>query len=151
MQMKLLYQGLLKVEENISYNKYMGVKNVVGGTFEDINEAVVKPVVSEVGQMIEAGVKTSMGSNPPDPNEEKKKETDRQKKIAEWRWRLTQQNKLAEAQRKVRDEEKLKQFQQTQVEHQEKQVKDLEVIKKKENLAVRQAQTKTEIRGGVGG
>lgn len=129
----------------------MSVKNVVGGTFEDINEAVVKPVISEVGQMIETGVKTSMGYNPPDPNEQKKKETDRQKKIAEWRWRLSQQNKLAEAQRKVRDEEKLKKLQKAQVENQESQTSQLEVAKKKENLAVRQAQTKTEIRGGVGG
>ena len=132
----------------------MGVKNVIGGTFEDIGETIVKPVVDEVGKAIETGTQSVVyGANPPgqDPKQQAQKESDRQKKIADWRWVLQRQQEQASAQAKVRAEAKQKENQQTQVKQQEKQVKDLKTAKKKENIALKQATTKTEIRGGVGG
>ena len=130
------------------------MKNPIGGTFEDIGEAVVKPVVDEVGKAIETGTQAVVyGSNPPgqDPKLAAQKEADRQKKIADWRWVLQKQKEQASAVAKVREESKQKQFQQTQVKQQEKQVKDLQTAKRKENIALKRATTKTEVRGGVGG
>lgn len=131
-----------------------GVKNVIGGTFEDIGEAVVKPVVDEVGRAIETGTQAvAYGANPPvqDPKQSAQKETDRQKKISDWRWVLQKQQEQANAQTKVRQEYKQKHSQETQVVEQEKKVNDLQVTKKKENIALWQAKTKTEVKGGVGG
>lgn len=129
-----------------------GVKNVIGGTFEDIGEAVVKPVVDEVGRAIETGTRAvAYGANPPgqDPKQSSQKETDRQKKISDWRWVLQKQQEQANAQTKVRQEYKQKHFQETQVVEQERKAKNLQVTKKKENIALWQAKTKTEVKDGV--
>lgn len=133
----------------------MGVKNIIGGTFEDVGEAVVKPVIDEVGKALETGVR-SVVQGPPslDPKQQAKKEEERQKKIAAWRWKIAQQSRLAEVQRKVREEAKQKEVQRVQ-EYQavkeKKQTEDLESFKKKQDINLAKAQRKTEIKGGVGG
>lgn len=132
----------------------MAVKNVIGGTFEDIGEAVVKPVVDEVGKAIEVGVKSVVGGPNPKATQNTKPQdnvTD-QTKIIEARRKIKYWKDLEEAQRRVREEQKMKQLQQAQVTQQESQEKELvEVYKKKDDTALKQAQRKTEIRGGVGG
>lgn len=132
----------------------MGVKNIIGGTFEDIGEAVVKPVIAEVGHMIETGLQTKTPSpqkpKSQTPSDPKSSQVD-QTKMLEARRKIKYWKDLSDAQRKIREEAKQRQFQKTQVVEQESQVKDLEVIKKKEDFALKMAQRKTEIRGGVGG
>lgn len=124
-------------------------KGPIGGTFEDISEAVVKPVTDELGKAIEVGVKSVVGSPNPQPatqvKQEEQQKSEVRRKIEFWK-------KLDEEQRKVRDAERQKQMQQQQVVTQEKQIKQFEIVKKKkENKALSFAQRKTEIRGGVGG
>jgi len=132
----------------------MGVKNVIGGTFEDVGEAIVKPVADEVGKAIETGTQAVVyGVNPSgqDPKQQAQKEEDRQKKISNWRWFLQKHQEQKAASDKVRQDNKQAQFQQTQVVQQEKQVQNLETQKKKQNIALKQATTKTESKGAIGG
>jgi hypothetical protein len=153
---------LRRLRRSLCYDKFMpSVKNILGGTFEDVGEAIVKPVVDEVGRAIETGTQAIVyGANPPgqDPQQQvanrpsaEKKEEDRQTKISKWRWYLQKHQEQQSAQDKVRQDNKQKQFQEAQVVQQEQQTKTLEVQKKKENIALRQATHKTESKGSIGG
>src|SRR5688500_8053181 len=113
----------------------MPIKNVIGVTFEDFGEEIVKSLVAEFDYKIETGIQTTTHTQKINIANEKKKEEEKMRKIAERRWRLDQQNKLAEKQKRIREEAKMKQFQQDQADAQEQQVKKIEVIKKKENIA----------------
>ena len=75
------------------------LKNVIGGTFEDVNTSVVKPVKDEVGQAIETGTQSVVYGPPPqsqnpqnlqpiDNDHNKQKQLEDQKKMAETRRKL---------------------------------------------------------------
>lgn len=133
----------------------MSNPKVLGGTFEDINEAVVKPVTDEVGKAIEIGVKSVMGTPTPTsapPQDPSQAKLEDQKKYAEVKRKIDFWKKLDEEQKRIRDEQKQKQLQQRQVVAEEKQVKQFETVKKQNrNIALERAKAKTEIKGGVGG
>lgn len=129
-------------------------RNPISGTFEDVRESVVKPVMDEVGKALETGVTSVVQGPQQNPQDAPKKEEDRQKKLAAWRWRLEQLRKLEESQRKVREEAKQKEMQKAQVvqaEKQKGQAEEFEIFKKKGDLNLKRAQRKTEIKTGVGG
>ncbi len=138
-------------------------KGSIGGTFEDIGEAVVKPVVDEVGKMVEIGAQSvGVPKANPDPRQNPgqnqptsdiaTKQVEEQQKIARWRFWLNRQKQLSNEQKRVRDETKQKETQRLQVETEEKKIKQFEIVKKeKKNQVLAQQQRKTEIRGGIGG
>jgi hypothetical protein len=128
-------------------------KNIIGGTFEDVSDAVVKPVSDEVGKAIESGVQAVVvGPKQLTPQQLQQKQTDTTNQLTEARRKITWWKSLDEAQKKVREEQKQKQMQTQQVDQQQKQVKQFEITqKKKEDINLQRAKTKTEIRGGVGG
>ncbi len=124
---------------------------ILGGTFEDINEAVVKPVADEVGRALEQGAQAVKGgqtqpqSGNVNPQKIQQTQLDEQQKIRQWRWRLDQIKKL-------NDEQKRSASAKTSADKEEKKVKQFEIVKKQQkNVALERAKVKTEIRGGVGG
>lgn len=129
----------------------------VKGIATDINEAVVKPVADEVGKAIEQGTQSVVyGSqatsvNPPKSPEQIKQEE--QKKLAEARRKIAWYKNLSEAQAKIRQEQKEKEAEKLKVEKEKKEIKQFEVVKKQQSQAaiVKEAQTKTEVKKGVGG
>ncbi len=138
-------------------------KGPIGGTFEDIGEAVVKPVSDGVGQMIEAGIQSVMPNQPsaqktnnpqptPQPQDSSIKTPEEQKKIQELQFYIKRQKETSDAVEKVRREREQKQTQVAQNDQQEKKIKQFEISKKQQkNVALEQAQKRTEVRGGVGG
>lgn len=130
------------------------------GMVADINEAVVKPVSDEVGRALEQGVQSVVkgpGQNAtqnstPQPNSQQIKQEE-QIKLVETRRKLDFWKNLSDAQNKVRAEVKQKDEERLKVDEKKKEIKQFEVEKKKRSLsaAVREAQTKTEAKKGVGG
>ncbi len=139
--------------------------NIIGGTFEDINEAVIQPVKDEIGLTLEQALQsvvpkqnsaTQNANNNPqqassDSAEAKQAETmvqmnEARRKIKYWK-------DLDEAQRRVREEEKQKQMQGQSLDAaQDRQVKQFEIIQKKKQLPDElAAKGKAEIKRGVGG
>ncbi|MCL5409498.1 MAG: hypothetical protein M1607_01400 [Patescibacteria group bacterium] len=123
---------------------------------QDIGEAVIKPVVDEVGKALEVGVQSVTGSYPQaqlNPEEQAKKKEEEEKKKQEFLWRLDKMSATANEQAKVR----AAQQQQLQSQHQEKQVEkvkqldELEKEKQQQAEDLAQAQRRTEVRKGVGG
>ncbi len=118
-----------------------------------IVEAVVKPVVDEVGKAIEVGVQSVMGTTP-DPAAKQKKDEENAKK-KDWALKVIAWNKkLDEDARRVRMEKQQQEHQKQQVQAQEDQAKKQEVVVKKQQQqaqVVREAQTRSEVRKGVGG
>ncbi len=137
----------------------------IGGTFETINEAVVQPVKDEVGQAIEAGIQSVVGGSKPQtqqssqikPGEQPKTQITEQKGLAEARRKIKWWQDLAEAQRKVREQEKQKlpqrQQQAQQGSQQQAQIEQFEEAKKQKeiNPQIAAATGKTEMKKGVGG
>lgn len=131
----------------------------IKGIAVDIHEAVVKPVSDEVGKAIEQGVQSVVkgpGQNPPSnqtPVNPAQKKQEEQTQLAETRRKLDFWRNLSEAQNQVRAEQRKKEEERLKVEEKKKEIKQFEVEKKKRSLsaAVREAQTKTEAKKGVGG
>ena len=125
----------------------------IGGTFEDVNDALVKPTADEVGKAIESGVQAVVtGPKQLTPQQLQQKQTDKTNQLQEARRKIAWWRNLDEAQKKVREAEKQKQMQKVQVNQQQQQVKQFEnVQKQKEDLNLQRAKAKTEIKGGVGG
>ncbi len=133
-----------------------GIKGVVA----DIHEVVVKPVADEVGKAIEQGVQSVVkgpGQNAtqnstPQSNPQQIKQEE-QTKLIETRRKLDFWRNLSDAQNKVRAQERQKEEKRLKVDEKKKEIKQFEVEKKKQSLiaAVREAQTKTEAKKGVGG
>lgn len=124
-----------------------GIKGVVA----DINEAAVKPVMDELGKSIEQATQSVVrgsgaGPNPQSPAQDQVKLVEARRKIAFWK-------NLADEQARVRAQEKTKEEERLKAEEKKKEIKQFEVVKKQESLntAIRAAQTKTEIKKGVGG
>lgn len=133
-----------------------GVKGVVADTIKDVHEAVVKPVVDEVGKAIEEGAQSIVGSNKPlDPVAQQKKQEEEQKRKQWAEKTIDWYKKIDQDQAKVRAENLQKQQAKQAEENQQKQVKQYSVLeqqKKSANItAVQAAARKTEQRRGVGG
>ena len=99
---------------------------------------------------MESGLSTKQPPSTKPADDSQGKQAD-QAKMFEARRKIKYWKDLEEARRRIREEAKQRKFQETQVATGEKQVKDLEVVKEKEDSALKMAQRKTEIRGGVGG
>ncbi len=128
----------------------MHAKNVIGGTFEDLNEAVVRPVSDEVGKALEQGVQNVFQGQKQPVSGSQPEET--QAKLLEARRKIKWWKDLSDAQRRVREGKNQAQAQQQQAVQDKKQVKQFEVSKKQQkNIALVRSQRKTEIKGGVGG
>lgn len=134
-----------------------GAKSGIGQTIAGVGESVAKPIVDELGKVLEtAGQSITGSSSQPQqtPEDEQKKKLDEDKK-KQWALRVIEWNKqLQTNQQKVRQEEEQKKAAQIQAEQQQKKVKQYELIEKQQKsqqVAVAQAQRKTEVRGGVGG
>ncbi len=132
------------------------------GTMANVAEAVVKPVVDEVGQALEVGVQSVLNTGPQktqDPKQAQVQQQQQQQKVAQT------QNDLSEARRKiqywkeleaaqatVRQDQKQVQTQQQQANQQEAQIKQFEIVQKKKQLPPALAMKgKAELKGGVGG
>jgi hypothetical protein len=133
-----------------------GFKSGLNQVTADVSEAVVQPVVDEVGKAIEEGVQSIVsGPKPVDPAAQQKKQQDLQKR-KDWALKVIEFNKqLQSAQQRVRDEQKQKITGQQQEEQEKQQIKQYEIVKKQEKdqqmTAVQKEAHKTEIKGGVGG
>lgn len=133
-----------------------GIKFGLSQIGADVREAVVKPVTDEVGKAIEEGAQSVVGvtAKPVDPMVQQKKQEEELKK-KQWAIQTIQRYKqIDEAQKKVREEKKQKEFQETQKEEEQKKVKQYELIKKRQERLpqqVAEAQRRTEVKKGVGG
>lgn len=136
------------------------ISDEIEETIEEIPQAVFKPVQDEIGKMLETGVQ-SVQSQTLDPQkqalkdqEDAKKKADverRKQNIIKFINQSKQQEQQFTQQRKVEQQEKT---QEEQAEKQDKEVKQFEIVKKREqtiNEDVRAKQAKAEIKRGVGG
>ncbi|MFH0937565.1 MAG: hypothetical protein V1808_04740 [Candidatus Daviesbacteria bacterium] len=131
----------------------------IKGAVADVNEAVVKPVVDEVGKAIEEGVQSVVSgppkASPQDPATQQTKQAEETKKKAWATHVIDWYKKIDEEQAKVRQAKQQELTQKQQEEQQKKEVKQFESLqqeKKKEQLtAVQLAARATEIKRGVGG
>ena len=132
----------------------------VKGAMQNIGEAVVKPVVDEVGKAIEVGVQSVLNRQPVqqsttpqiDPLQQQQIKTTEQIGLVDARRKIKYWQDLGNAQAKVREDQKKKEQERLQEDPQKKKIKQFEIQeKKKENIALQQAKTKTEVRKGVGG
>jgi len=131
--MRQLYPGLWKEEKNTSRIILMA-NNVIGQFKDEIEEAVgevASDVKDSVGEAIEQGAQSTVGT-PLTPQQlqqqqqdNQQKEIDRQKEIA--RTRNFLQN-IDEAQKRVRMENKQKEDQRLQAQQQEEQDKKIEKV-----------------------
>lgn len=94
---------------------------------------VVKDVKDEVGQMIEQGAQSIAGKQFT-PQQIQQKQLEDQQKLAEARRKIKWWKDIAAAQKKVREEEKQKQLQRQQLEEQEKQKKKMEEARRKQAI-----------------
>ncbi len=132
----------------------------VKGAMQNIGEAVVKPVMDEVGKAIEVGVQSVLNkqpvqpqtTSPIDPMQQQQISDNEQVGLVDARRKIKYWQDLAGAQARVREEQKKKEQDRLQVDTQKKQIKQFEIQeKKKDNIALKQSQIKTEVRKGVGG
>lgn len=107
--------------------------NVIGQFKDEVEEAteeVITDVKDEVGQMIEQGVQSVVGSTLT-PKQLQQKQLDEQKRLAQARKTIKWYQDITAAQRRVREEERQKRLQKQQQEEQEKQKKKQEQEEKK--------------------
>ena len=121
----------------------------------DVKEAVVKPVVDEVGKAIEQGVQSVVNPQALDPAVQEKKRLEEKAKIQQLYKRIEWYKNIEDAQAKVRQDQKQKEQAKIQEEQQKKEVKQFKVLeeqkKKQEMTQVQREARRTEIKGGVGG
>lgn len=132
-----------------------GVKSGIGAAASLVGEAIVKPVVDEVGKAIEEGAQTTFGSSNPAQHQPKAETEEEQKRkqraieVIEWH------RKIEEAQKQERERKKQQLLAQQQTEQQDKQKEQFEVVEKQQkNKQLTQVQieaTKAERKGGLGG
>lgn len=116
---------------------------------------VVKPVVDEVGKMVEVGAQSITGSaQSQDPQAEANKKVEEQRKIQNIKNFLTQLQVNEQKLKQQRAAEQQKKMQEEQEASQTKQAKKQQEEQKKQanqNQAIIEKQRATEIRKGVGG
>lgn len=131
----------------------MNNANVIGQFQDEIEQTsgeVVEDAKDSVGEAIEQGVQSIVGPPQLTPQEDQKKEIERQKQLSYTRKWL---GDLQRAQEKVRAENKQKEEQRLQAQKEEKQVSEMKKEEKKKkpiNPAIAYA-GKVEIKRGVGG
>ena len=132
-----------------------GAPGVIAGVVQEVApvaQEIKQDAQDAVGQAIEAGVQSVMGTQLT-PQQIQQKEEDRQKKIAEVRWQIQQINKTETEIEKVRKEKEQKEKQRLEAQVQEQQMKKMEMEQKKKqpiNPVVAYA-GKVEFKRGVGG
>lgn len=144
--MRQRYPELWKAEKNINMKVIGQFKDEVEQTASE----VAQDVKDSVGQMIEQGVQSVIGTNLT-PQQIQQKQQEEQKQIAEARRKIAFYQKTAQEQQIVRQENKQKEQQGLQNKQQEEQVLK---IKKEEKKTVNPALAytgKIEIKRGVGG
>lgn len=128
-----------------------GIRKQIGGTFEDIGEAIVKPVVDEGMKAAEQGVKAIVQpGHSPNPQLQKQEQAG----LMEARRQLQHWQTLDEGQKKVREGQKKQETEKKQEEQKKEEITQYTIVQKKEedkNRVVQQHQKRTETRGGVGG
>ena len=131
----------------------MAFNNIFRGAVQTANETLVKPVQDEVGKMVEEGVSSVLGNSAQkvDPQEEAKKQAEEQKR----RRTLMQFFDQFKADKQALNQAQIIKQQAEQKTHQEEtrkyQVQQFEVQEKQKSIAVTQAQTSRERKGGVSG
>lgn len=125
----------------------------IGGTFEDVGEAVVKPVSDEVGKALEQGVQVVSGTGQQVSQANvQAKQIETRTRLAEARRKIKWWKDLEEAQKRVREGLKQKSFDSAQDRQKQQEIQQFEVSKKQQkNVTLERQKTKTEIKGGVGG
>lgn len=133
----------------------------VKGAMQNIGEAVVKPVIDEVGKAIETGTQSVLNRPPSgqqpttpslDPALQQQAQATEQVGLSDARRKIKYWQDLASAQAKVREDQRQKEQERLQEDPQRSKIKQFEIQeKKKQNIALQQAKTKTEVRKGVGG
>lgn len=132
---------------------------------QSVGEAVVKPVSDEVGKAIEEGVQAITGSNPkpqnsqPDPNLNPQLQAQKQQLEMVKRQNVMRFINQFNTDKRIYEEQKIKEQQKKQQEQQEEQdkkmkVRQLEVVKEQKQqatVAQQQAKSRSERKGGVGG
>ena len=133
----------------------------IGSMIAEAAKAVAEPIKDEIGQAIETGVQSVVGTapTPQDPATaaatDVKKNEEEQKK-AEYKW-IIEKNKRLETELQVVRQKKAAEEQKTQEANQQqeqvKQYKAVEKTQQRDNMArqVQEAKTRSETRKGVGG
>lgn len=115
---------------------------------------VKQDVTDAVGQAIEVGVQSVMGTTI-DPAQIQKKEEDRQKQIAEVRWKIQQLNKTNTEIERIRKEKEQKEKQrlhaQMEQQKQEEQVQMQKTDPKVNPALANLTEGRPELKKGVGG
>ncbi len=130
-------------------------RNVIGKFSDEIEQTVsetANDVKDEVGQMVEQGVQSITGTQLTPQQIQEKQEND-QRKIVEARRKIDFFKQTAQAQQKVRQENKQQEMQKQQNQKQEQQVVEIKKEEKKSrpvNPAIFYA-GKAEFKRGVGG
>lgn len=123
-----------------------------------VTDAVVKPVGEEIGKMIEVGAQSIMGTDDPQQQAQKQQEEAKKKQadaknaayLRDWFQKLAEEEQKGDQAAQQREQ----QWQaRNQAEEQQEQSKKMEEAQKDQEMAVavRNAQTSTETRRGVGG
>ncbi len=124
-----------------------------GGFKSAVAEAVIKPARDEVGKVIEVAGQAVSGKTPT-PQQTLQKQQEDQKKIADVQRRIQWWKNIEAQQKTVGNQKKQEEMVEKSEQKQEQKIKQFEVVQKKQSLSesVKQAQTRTEIKGhGVGG
>ena len=125
-----------------------------GTAVSEVVGAIVEPVKDEVGQAIEVGVQSVLGTTPT-PQDPAKKAAEEQKK-AEYKW-VIEKNKQLDAdlravrQKKAEEAQKVEQTNQQQEKVQQFKVVERDQRRESMKRQVQEAKTKSETRKGVGG
>lgn len=133
----------------------MANQNVIGQFKDEVTETageVAQDVKDEVGQIIEQGVQSIVGTQLT-PQQIQQKQAEDQKKIAENRKKIAFYQQTAQEQQQVRQQNQQKEQQRLQVQQQEKQVAEIKKEEKKKqpaDPAIAYA-GKAEFKRGVGG
>lgn len=123
-----------------------------GGIKGAVVEAIIKPVKDEVGKVLEVAGQSVSGRGPT-PQQTLQKQAEDQKKIIDIQRRLQWWRNIEAQQKGSVTAKKQEDMVKSRDENQKAKVKQFEIVQRKQSLttAVRQAQTKTEIKGRVGG
>lgn len=129
-----------------------GMGQITGEVGETVKEVAVD-VKDAVGEAIEQGVKSVVGT-PLTPQQIQQKQQEDQKKLAETRRKIDWLKNVDQEQRRVQQENKQKEAQRLQNQNQEEKVKEIKLEQKKQQKKTPpglEFAGKMEKKGGVGG
>lgn len=135
----------------------VNVKPMIGSAIKTVGEAIVKPVADEVGKALEQGVQ-SVVSGPQSQQPQftqgqiEQKRADEQSKYTEAQRKIQFWKKLDEEQRGVRETQRQTVQAKQQETAKKQEVKQFEIVEKKKETVVQQAQARAaaEKRAGKG-